>query len=257
MAVKKTNVIDPQVLGAFLDEKLVDAIKLSPIVVVDQTLVGKAGSKLELPKYSYIGDAVDVAEGEAMESATLQASTEEVEIKKAGKYVEVTDESKLCAYGDLVAEIGSQLLTSMASKIEGDLFREVAKSDNMVTGTEFNKDIVADALVRFGEDLDGEMFLFIRPEDFAVLRKDPDFIHVDKGIITGERGMIHGCRIVVSNRCTAPFIMKAGALALVMKRNVMVEYDRDITRGVDGYAVNEHYAVQLRYPDRVVLIDVQ
>ena len=256
MAVQKSNVINPQVLGEFLDQKLINAIKLSPIVVVDQTLVGKAGSKLELPKYSYIGQAEDVAEGEAMESATLQASTVEVEVKKAGKYVEVTDEAKLCAYGDIVAELGNQLLTSMADKIEGDLFAEVKTATKEVTVAEFGKDAVADALVSFGEDLDEEMYLFIRPEDFAVLRKDPDFVHVDKGIITGERGMIHGCRIVVSKRVESPFIMKAGALALVMKRNVMVEYDRDITRGVDGYAVNEHYAVQLRYDDKVVKIKI-
>ena len=50
--------------------------------------------------------------------------------------------------------------------------------------------------------------------------------------------------------------MKRDALALVMKRNVMVEADRDITRGVDAYAVNEHYAVQLRYNDRVVKIKI-
>lgn len=258
MAVMKTNIIDPQVLGAFLDNKLCNAIKLTPVVMVDQTLVGRPGSKLELPKYNYVGDAVDVAEGEAMSPASLQASTEAVTIKKAGKYIEVTDEAKLTAYGDLVAEIGNQLLTAMASKIEDDLYTELRTATKEVQASAFDKDVVADALAEFGEDLDGDIFLFINAKDFAVLRKDPDFVHVDNGIITGERGMIHGCRIVVANRVQAneAFVMKRGALALVMKRNVMVEADRDITRGVDAYAVNEHYAVQLRYDDRVVKIKI-
>lgn len=256
MAVMKNNIIDPQVLGAFLDAKLVDAIKLAPLVNVDMTLVGKPGSKLELPKYTYIGDAEDVAEGEAMEVATLQASTVEVEIKKAGKYIEVTDEAKECAYGDLVAEIGQQLLVAMASKIEKDLYAEVAKATKEVTVAKFDKDAVADALVLFGEDLEGEMFLFVNAQQFATLRKDPDFIHVDNGIVTGERGMLHGCRIVVANRVEQPFVMKKDALAIVMKRNVIVEADRDINRGIDAFAVNEHYAVQLRYDDRVVKIKI-
>lgn len=258
MAIKKANIIDPQVLGDFLDVKLVDAIKLTPVVMVDQTLVGKPGSKLELPKYNYVGDAEDVAEGEAMTPASLQASTDEVTIKKAGKYIEITDESKLSAYGDLVAEVGNQLLTSIASKIEKDLYAELRKATMEVQAQAFDKDVVADALVKFGEDLDGDKFLFINAKEFAVLRKDPDFVHVDNGIITGERGMIHGCRIVVADRVqdAEAFIMKRDALALVMKRNVMVEADRDITRGVDAYAVNEHYAVQLRYDDRVVKIKI-
>ena len=149
MAIKKANIIDPQVLGDFLDVKLVDAIKLTPVVMVDQTLVGKPGSKLELPKYNYIGDAEDVAEGEAMTPASLQASTEEVAIKKAGKYIEITDESKLSAYGDLVAEVGNQLLTSIASKIEKDLYAELRKATKEVQAQAFDKDVVADALAEF------------------------------------------------------------------------------------------------------------
>ena len=259
MAVtKREMLIDPQVLGAYLDVKLVDAIKLSKVVVVDQTLVGRAGSTLELPKYAYIGDAQDVAEGEAMSPVTLQASSEEVQVKKAGKAVDITDEAILSAYGDPVNQIGHQLLTAIASKIESDLYVELRKATKEVTVSEFDKDAVADALAEFGEDLDGNIFLFINAKQFATLRKDPDFVHVDNGILTGERGMIHGARIVVANRIgqNEAIIMKEGALALVMKRNVMVEADRDILSGVNTYACNEHYACQLRYDDKVVKIKI-
>jgi hypothetical protein len=146
----------------------------------------------------------------------------------------------------------------MADRIETDLYAEMAKATLTHDAAAFNKDAVADALVKFGEDIDGEMYLFIAPKDFAELRKDKDFIHVDNGVITGERGMIHGCRVVVSNRVgeNAAYIMKPGALALVMKRNVMVEADRDILKGMNVYACNEHYAVQLRYEDKVIKINI-
>ena len=257
---KLENLINPEVLGAFLDVKLVDAIKLSPLVDIDNTLVGRPGSKISLPKFQYIGDAEQVAEGEAMVPAQLNADTEEVEIAKAGKAVKITDEAILSGYGDPVNEIGRQLLTAMASKIEADLY------EAMGTGTlvhkytdEFNKDVIADAIVKFGEDIDEPMYLFINAAEYAAIRKDDAFVHVANGeaVISGQVGMIYGCNVVVANRVEAgkAFIMKQGALALVMKRNVMVEADRNILEGTNIFAANEHYAVQLRYDDRVVRIE--
>lgn len=259
-ATKRTNLIDPEVLGAYLDVKLINAIKLSPLVTIDNTLVGQPGSTITLPKYAYIGIADgDIPEGDAMVPVALNATSEPVQVKKSGKAVSISDEAMLAAYGDPVNEIGKQLLLAMADRIETDLYAEMAKATLTFSGPAadaFNKDVIADALVKFGEDIEGDMYLFIRPEQFAALRKDKDFVHVDNGIVTGERGMIHGCRVVVSNRVeeNGAYIMKPGALALVMKRNVMVEADRDILKGMNVYACNEHYAVQLRYDDRVVKI---
>ena len=259
--LKDKHVIDPEVLGAFLDVKLVDAIKLSPLVTVDRTLQGRPGSTLTLPKYEYIKDAVDVAEGVAMEPEALSAKTEDITVKKAGKAVEITDEAILSGYGDPVNEIGRQLLTAMASKIEKDLFTEVDKATLVHQCAEFDKDAIADAIVKFGEDIDEPMYLFINAAEYASLRKDQAFVHVANGeaVISGQVGMIYGCNVVVSNRVQPgkAFIMKSGALALVMKRNVMVEADRDILKGTNVYACNEHYAVQLRYDDKVVRIEKQ
>lgn len=260
-ATKRTNLIDPEVLGAYLDVKLINAVKLSPLVNVDNTLVGQPGSTLELPKYEYIQAAEIIEEGDAMVPVALNATSEKVQVKKAGKAVSISDEAMLSAYGDPVNEIGNQLLLAMADKIEADLYevmRNNAHADytHDAKGAKFNKDVVADALVKFNEDIEGEMYLFINAKDFAELRKDADFVHVDNGVITGERGQIHGCRVVVSKRVQPgeAYIMKPGALALVMKRNVMVEADRDILKGMNVYACNEHYAVQLRYDDRVIKV---
>ena len=261
-ATKRINLIDPKVLGAYLDVKLINAIKLSPLVNVDNTLVGQPGSTLELPKYAYIQAAEEIPEGQAMVPVALNATSETVQVIKAGKAVSISDEAMLSAYGDPVNEIGNQLLLAMADKIEADLYAEMAKATLTHDAAAFDKDTakdeIADALVQFGEDIEGEMYLFINPAAFAALRKDPDFIHVDNGVITGERGMIHGCRVVVSKRVgeKEAYIMKPGALALVMKRNVMVEADRDILKGMNVYACNEHYAVQLRYEDKVIKINI-
>ena len=97
---KLENLVDPEVMAQMVSAKLPKKIKFSPIARIDTTLAGRPGSTITVPKYAYIGDAEDVAEGVAMGTTVLTASTTEATIKKAGKAVEITDESVLSGYGD-------------------------------------------------------------------------------------------------------------------------------------------------------------
>ena len=54
---------------------LTDLIKVTPLAKIDTTLQGRAGDTVTLPKFAYIGDAADVAEGEAIPLALLTTST--------------------------------------------------------------------------------------------------------------------------------------------------------------------------------------
>ena len=67
-------------------------------------------------------------------------------------------------------------------------------------------------------------------------------------------GMLYGVRLVVANRVPAgkPFLMKPGALAIVMKRNVMVESERDMDHFATKFAVSDHYVCYVKYADRIV-----
>ena len=109
---------------------------------------------------------------------------------------------------------------------------------------------------KFGEDQEEEMYLFVNPAEYAILCKDKDFVQIQQGaaVISGTIGRLFGVNIVVANRVTAgePFLMKAGALALIMKRNVMVEMDRDITTFSTKFAVSDHYVPYVKYADRIV-----
>ena len=179
---KLNNLLDPQVIGAFLDVKLIDAIKLSPLVGVDRTLEGRPGSTLTLPKFDYIGSADDVAEGEAMVPVALSETSVTVKVKKAGKAVSISDEAILSGYGDPVNEIGRQLLMAMAEKIEKDLYAEMEKATQEVVYTTFNKDVIVDAQLKFGEDINEPMFLLVNSAEYAVLRKDKDFVQIMNGL---------------------------------------------------------------------------
>ena len=254
---KLQNMINPEVLGAFLETKLVNAIKLSPLAVVGTELQGRAGNTLTLPTWQYIGDAKDLEEGVADTPVALETQSREIKIKKASKSVEITDEALLSGYGNPADEIATQLLTSIASKVEADCFAALATASLKQVGP-VNADTVADALVKFGEDLDEEMFLFINPADYATIRKNANFSYVNGQQMTigGTVGYIFNCAVVVSNRVAAntALIVKRGALGIELKRGVNVESDRDILRKTNVYSVDEHYVAYLRDASKVIRI---
>ena len=258
MAVTKLgNLIDPEVLAQYLDVKLMDAIKFAPLCNVNRDLEGRPGSKLTLPKYGFIGEAGVVAEGADIEMAELTATSVEKEVQKIAKGVSITDEAILSAYGNPVDEIAKQLLMAIAGKVDNDCaaaFREATLNVD-VTG-KFGKDAVIDMIAKFGEDMDEDMVLVINAQHLAELRKDEAFMHVMNGqvIMNGEIGQIFGARVVVSNRVQAneAFLVKAGAVEIIMKRNVAVEADRNIVNKTNIFTADEHYVVYLRDESKIV-----
>ena len=257
---KLENLINPQVLGAYLDVKLIDAIKLTPFMEIDRTLQGRAGDTLSLPKYAYIGMAEDLGEGEEITVKQISADTVDVKVKKVAVGVELTDEAIMNHYGDVVNEVGKQLLTSIADKIEDDCFKELGKATLKATAAAFGKEAILDAQLKFGEDLEDGMVVFVRPEQFNALRKDPDFVHVEAGarIVSGHYGKVFGVDIVVSNRVAEgkAYLIKRGALALIAKQNCQCEQDRNILNMTNVFTAHEFYVPYLKYEDRAVEITI-
>ena len=253
---KLTNLIDPQVLAEYLDVKLMDAIKFAPLCAVRNDLVGVPGDTLTLPKYAFIGLAEDVAEGADIPMATLAATKVDVKVKKAGKGVKVTDEAMLSAYGNTEDEVAKQLLMAVAGKVDNDCAVAFRKATKEVTAAAFDKYVISDMMAKFGEDIEEEMTAVINPAHLAILRRDPDFVQVNQGdvIMNGEVGMIFGCRVVISNKVTEneAFLVKAGAVKILMKRNVMVEAERNTVNKTTIYTADEHYVAYLEDESKIV-----
>ncbi|HFO0396918.1 TPA: N4-gp56 family major capsid protein, partial [Streptococcus pyogenes] len=96
---KMAQMLDPEVLADMIDAEVGKAIRFAPLAEVDTTLEGQPGTTLTVPKWDYIGDAEDVAEGEAIPMTQLGFKKTTMTIKKAGKGVEITDEAILSGYG--------------------------------------------------------------------------------------------------------------------------------------------------------------
>lgn len=205
---KLSNLVNPEVMAPMVSAKLPKKIKFSTIAAIDTTLSGIAGDTITVPKYAYIGDAEDVAEGVAMGTTVLTASTTTVTIKKAGKAVELTDESVLSGYGDPIGQATNQLSMAIAAKVDNDCYAELCKAKLAYDGTSaaigYDAVVKADALFSDESDEGMNKVMYIHPEQEATLRLDPNFIDRNKFggevMATGVIGKIAGIQVRKSKK---------------------------------------------------------
>lgn len=258
---KLENLVNPEVLADMISAELPNAIALAPLAEVGRTLQGRAGNTLTMPKYGYIGDAKDIAEGEDMTIAKMSTSTTEVTVKKAGQGVELTDEAILSGYGDPVGEARRQLVMSVANKVDNDLFVELRKA-TLTYSTTSNKVTVSDifgARAKFGENINKSAVLILNSAHYAELADSIVGIeHLDRVLMSGVVGSVAGVQIAISDKLgtNEAFVLQPGALGIELKRDVMVETDRDIIAGVNVITVNEHYVAYLKDESKAVKITI-
>lgn len=205
---KLANLVNPQVMADMVSARLPKKIKFAPIARIDTTLAGRPGNTITVPKYAYIGDAEDVAEGVAMGTTVLSASTTSATIKKAGKAVEITDESVLSGMGDPLGQGVNQLTMSIAAKIDNDGYAALLGASLTYdgSGAVIGYSAIVDADAVFDDESDGATakILFINPQQEATLRKDSDFKDKNKYpldvIMNGTIGSIAGAQVVKSKK---------------------------------------------------------
>lgn len=284
---KLANLVNPEVMAAMVSAKLPKKIKFSPIAKIDRTLEGRPGDTITVPKYAYIGDAEDVAEGVAMGTTVLTASTTQVKVKKAGKAIELTDESVLSGYGDPVGEGTSQLTMSIAAKVDNDcldaLYTAPLKYGDGTESIGYDGLVKADAVFESESDEVLDKVLYINPLQEQTIRLDPNFMDKNKYgldlVMSGAIGKIAGMEVKKSKKVKKnaegtgwlnPIVIlatadpneasdadataeEAPALTIYMKRDVELETDRDILAKTTVVSADEHYGVALSNESKVVV----
>lgn len=253
------NFVLPEILATVVAEKLGDNIKLYPLAKIEG-LAGKAGEVVRIPTVNYIGDATAVEAGTNIPLSDFTQGSTVVEIGKAGKAVQFTEEDIVNHYLDLQGETEKQMTKAIANKIEKDLF--ACLDDATLTAEIATLDIdgLADAVVPFAEDIDDQMYLFVNPADLAVLRKDDNFI-VNANHGNGEiksAGQIFGMEVIVTNHVTANtvYIVKEEAVALYMRKDIDVEMDKNILNQTHVIVATAHYAVALNDATKAIKVTV-
>lgn len=268
------SLIDPEVMAPMISAKVDKAIVVTPFAKIDTTLVGQPGSTITVPKYAYIGDAEDVAEGVEAGIVKLESSKEDYTIKKAVKAVTLTDEAVLSGYGNPVGEANNQMGLSIASKLDQDCIDELQKASLVYTDAgEISYTGIVKAIDLFNEEINTDKVMFINPKQVTTLRLDDNFISADKYnnnvVMRGEIGMISNARIVPSRRVVAsegvyscPIVQlnpeemtddDTAALTIFLKRDVNIEKERHSLAHTTDVVADKHYVAALTDESKVVL----
>ncbi len=271
---KLEQLVDPEVMAPMISAKLTKAIKVTPFAKIDTTLQGRAGDTITVPKFQYIGDAEDLAEGVKAGTVQLTTTTAEYKVKKAVKQVQLTDEAVLSGYGNPVGETNNQLGLAIASKIDQDAMDALQSATVAYTGTgKISYNGIVDAIDLFQEEDNVEKVMFVHPSQVSELRKDENFISREKYgnqvMINGEIGMVANARIVPSKRVplaegvySCPIVELRGeeqtgddtsAITIYMKRGVNIETERHLEDYTTLIGVDEHYVAALTDESKVVL----
>lgn len=276
VVTKLQNLINPEVMADMISAKVDKKIRLTPYAKLDTTLQGRAGDTITLPKFGYIGEAIEVGEGEEIPTRALSVSSVQHTIKKIGIGGIITDEAALSGYGNPVGELNNQMALSIASKCDEDAMIELLKATtSYVSDSVLSYNSVVNAIDLFGEEENSEKVMFVHPKQVTQLRLDPNFIARDKYgnqvMIDGEIGMIGNARIVASKRVqkdeTTTYYLNpivklsndteteedSPALTVFLKRETNIEVDRQSKKRQTEITGDRMYVVALTNETKVVI----
>ena len=242
------DVFDPQVVSDMINAKVAKKAVMSGYIKVDSTLSGVPGSTVTVPRWGYIGEAVDLVEGQPIDTTKMAFTTAQYGIKKIGKGVMLTDEAQLSGYGNPIGTATNQIAMAISEKLDNDRVEVLYESKNIVDASTvaIKYASIVDGVDMFGEEEDSRKVILIHSKQKTQLRKDADFIAADKIgtelLTNGAIGRVAGCDVVVSNKVKIedgvyfnPIIKLDNdaeteddlpAVTYFLKRGNLVEHDR-------------------------------
>lgn len=271
---KLANLINPEVMADMVSAKVDKKLRVIPYAKVDTTLQGQAGDTISVPKYAYIGEAVDVAEGEDIPVRQMAVSSKQYQVKKAAIGGILTDEAVLSGYGNPVGELTNQMALSIGGKTDTDGYEELVTAPTAYTASgSISYEEIVKAIDLFEEETNTEKVMFVHPKQVTQLRLDPNFIDKSKYgnevMVDGEIGMIANARIVSSKKVKVvsgaylnPIVKleedtetedASPALTIFLKRDTNVETDRIARNRSTEVTGDKMYVVALTNETKVIV----
>ncbi len=214
-----------------IDNALNTQLETRTLMTIDNSLQGVDGMSQKIKKYTYTGEAQEVAKGETADAGSVGYVDSDYTIKRVqGKAVWNDDDAMQDSKYVETAIDG--MPKSLVNYANNKFFGELAKFGYGVDGSTFNYDLIVDAIADM--DIEDENGLFILGgNDFKkAIRKDADFKSANQGeiLFTGQIGNVAGKPVIISKLVPAGvvYVFTKEAVTCFLKKDTFVEQKHDI-----------------------------
>lgn len=259
----------PEVFADALQTDFLGKLKLGTLAQQVNGLEGQPGNAINLPYFTYAGDAAIVEAGVAITPDNLAGSAIKAIVQKAVKGFSITDEDATQGAGDPLGQIRLQMAESLAGAVDTALMTVALTATNKVGAGNavISRDNMIDAQAKLGDKAEGAV-LMIHSKQLADIYKDDNFIKASElgaPIMVGgiaAVGMFYGMPVIISDRVNkttgkvyTALVFKPEALVLGYKRAPIVEEQRNVLAGATYIVGNVHFAAALAKPAYVCKIE--
>ena len=242
------NVIVPEVYAQLVREKIAGKCKVAQFLVNLGDLHGKVGETLTMPKWAYIGDAVDWDIDTPMDKTQMKQTSTTATIKAIqAPAVEVPDYDNEVELGNAIEEGASQQALGVARKYDTDAIECALQSPlkyKLATKNAVTQEELIAILGLYGDDRDSADFdAIVVHSAFAPSFYQMDmFVKRDLTMTTDGNGIaVNGCigyflniPVVLSDRLYDAtnqegfiLVMKKKAISIIPKENPFAEAERN------------------------------
>lgn len=267
------NVIVPEVYAQLVREKIAGKCKVAQFMVTLGDLHGKVGETLTMPKWGYIGDAVDWDINTPMDKTQMKQTSTTATIKAVqAPAVEVSDYDNEVELGNAIEEASNQQALGVARKYDTDAIACALESPlkyQLATKNEITQTELIAMLGLYGDDRDSADFdAIVVHSSFAPSFYTMDmFVKRDLTMTADGNGIaVNGCigtflniPVVLSDRCYDAtnqegfvLMMKKGAISIIPKEEPFAETARDASIRKTTVYLSQFYAMALTDDEAIV-----
>ena len=267
------NVIVPEVYAQLVREKIAGKCKVAQFMVTLGDLHGKVGETLQMPKWSFIGEAKDWDINTPMDKTQMKQTSTSATIKAIqAPAVEVSDYDNEVELGNAIEEASNQQALGVARKYDTDAIACALESPlkyKLATKNEITQTELIAMLGLYGDDRDSADFdAIVVHSSFAPSFYTMDmFVKRDLTMTADGNGIaVNGCigtflniPVVLSDRCYDAtnqegfiLMMKKGAISIIPKEEPFAETARDASIRKTTIYLSQFYAMALTDDEAIV-----
>ena len=267
------NVIVPEVYAQLVREKIAGKVKVAQFLVNLGDLHGKVGETLQMPKWSFVGSAVDWDINTPMDKTQMKQTSTTATIKAIqAPAVEVADYDNEVELGNAIEEASSQQALGVARKYDTDAIACALQSPlkyKLATKNAVTQEELIAILGLYGDDRDSADFdAIVVHSAFAPSFYQMDmFVKRDLTMTTDGNGIaVNGCigyflniPVVLSDRLYDAtnqegfiLVMKKKAISIIPKENPFAEAERNASLRRTTIYLSQFYAMALTDDEAIV-----